>query len=164
MSSKQVVLAVYPNEAAAEGAVEGVKAWDKASDDIKLNAMGVLVLDDEGQVKTEKMGSRSVGKGAGIGLVLAFVSPITAVGGMIGGGALGALHHKGLGMSREDRDRLAGQLGDGKAAVGVLAGDDAEAGMIAAKLVELGGSVEVHEVAEEALEEAHQADVATPAG
>ena len=34
-------------------------------------------------------------------------------------GALGALHHKGLGLHTADRDRIAAELGGGKAAVGV---------------------------------------------
>ena len=48
-----------------------LKAWDKASDEVKLTSIGVLVLDDKGALKAQKMGSRSKAKGAGIGLVLA---------------------------------------------------------------------------------------------
>ncbi len=49
------------------------------------------------------------------------IAPPTLLAGIIGGGVLGALHHKGLGLSAEDRDRIAAELTGGKAAVGVLA-------------------------------------------
>src|SRR4051795_6233869 len=88
MSDRQVVLAVFDNEDFADAAVESLKAWDKADDDIKLNAIGVLVLNDKGKVKTHKLGRRSVGKGAGIGVVLAVIAPVTLLGGAIGGGIL----------------------------------------------------------------------------
>jgi hypothetical protein len=68
---------------------------------------------------------------------------------------LGALHRRGLGISAEDRDRLAAELSDGKAAVGVLAAE-VEAKEIAAKLASLGGTPEVHTVSEEAAAEADQ--------
>jgi uncharacterized membrane protein len=152
MSDKQVVLATFPDEAAADAAVVELKAWDKADDDIKANAIGVLVLDDKGKIKTQKLGKRSTAKGAGIGLVLAIIAPVSLVAGVIGGGILGALHHKGLGLKSEDRDRIAAQLTDGKAAVGVLIAE-ADASVIAAKLTELGGTSEVLDLAEEAVTE-----------
>jgi uncharacterized membrane protein len=155
MSDKQVVLGFFENEAAADAAVEALKQWDKADDDIKLNAIGVLVLDDDGKIKTHKLGRRSTAKGAGIGLVLAIIAPVSLVGGVIGGGVLGALHHKGLGIKADERDRIAAQLSDGKAAVGVLAAD-VDATTVSAKLTELGGSAEVLTVSEEAAAEADQ--------
>jgi len=159
MAAKTVVLAFFNDEAAADDAVEQLKRWDKADDDIKLNALGVLVLDDNGKIKTHKLGKRSVGKGAGIGLLLAVVAPPTLLAGVVGGGILGALHHKGLGLNSADRDRIAGQLEGGKAAVGALAKAD-QADAIRARLTELGGTAEVVEVPEEAAEEA---DTAAPA-
>jgi predicted flap endonuclease-1-like 5' DNA nuclease len=159
VAAKTVVLAFFNDEAAADDAVEQLKNWDKADDDIKLNALGVLVLDDKGKIKTHKLGKRSVGKGAGIGLILAVVAPPTLLAGVIGGGILGALHHKGLGLDSADRDRIAAQLEGGKAAVGVLAKAD-QADAIQARLTELGGTAEVHEVAEDV---AAEADTAAPA-
>jgi uncharacterized membrane protein len=153
MSDKQVVLAIFSDEAAADSAVESLKAWDKADDDIKLNAVGVLVLNDKGKVKTHKLGKRSVGKGAGIGVVLAIIAPPTLLAGAIGGGVLGAMHHKGLGIKAEDRERIAAQLTDGKAAVGVLAGGF-DASVVSATLSELGGTAEVLSVSEKDAAEA----------
>ena len=69
----------------------------------------------------------------------------------LGGGILGRLHHKNLGMSTEEQTRIVGELQGGKAAVGVLAtGEQADA--ITGKLAELGGDVEAHEVTDEALD------------
>ena len=104
-----------------------------------------------GQIKEHKLGSRSGKKGAGIGLVLAVVAPPTLLAGVVGGGILGHFHHKGLGLSAEDRERIGAELADGKAAVGVLAAGE-EAGAISGKLAELGGEVEAHVVTDEALE------------
>lgn len=153
MSDKQVVISVFENEAAADAAVESLKSWDKVSKDVKLGAIGVLVLDEKGQVKTHKMGKRSTGKGAGIGVVLAIVAPPLGAGTIVAGGVLGALHRKGLGLDEADKERLSAELAAGKAAVGVLARSD-EAEVIASKLKELGGDSEVHDATDEALEQA----------
>ena len=153
MANQTVVLALFKDEVAADDAAESLKAWDKLDSDVHLSSIGVLVLDDKGKVKTHKMGSRSKAKGAGIGLVLAVVAPPTLLAGVIGGGILGAFHHKGLGLHDEDRERIAASLAGGKAAVGVLA-DPGQAENIAVKLGELGGTTEVHEVSAEDMAEA----------
>jgi len=122
------------------------------------------VLCEDGQIKEHKLGSRSGKKGAGIGLVLAVIAPPTLLAGIVGGGVIGHFHHKGLGLSTEDRERITAQLAGGKAAVGVLASSE-EAGAIVGKLAELGGDVESHDVSDEALAavaEAAPAADATP--
>ena len=58
------MLAIFKDEAAADTAAETVKESGLARHD----AIGVLVLNEKGEVNTEKVGKRSVGKGAGIGL------------------------------------------------------------------------------------------------
>ncbi len=63
----------------------------------------------------------------------------------VAGGVLGAISGKGLGLKTEDRERIAGELAGGKAAVGVLVGD-LKAADVSAKLTELGGAAESHEV------------------
>jgi uncharacterized membrane protein len=153
MSDKEVVLAVFDDEAAADAAVKQVTSWDKASDEIKLSSIGVLVMDDKGKIKTNKMGARSTGKGAGIGLILVMLTPVGLVTGAVGGALLGRLHRKGLGLSESDRDRISGELEQGHAVVGVLAPTD-QAPMIKDKLTELGGDAEAHDTDEAALEEA----------
>ena len=152
MANKVVVLAIFKDEAAADAAAQTLKDSGLARHD----AIGVLVLNDKSEVKADKVGKRSTGKGAGIGLALALLTPVGLGAGIIGGGILGALHHKGLGLDKADRDRIAAELGDGKAAVGVLA-PVAEADGVTARLTELGGAAESHKVADEDLEEAHAA-------
>lgn len=152
MSDKQVVLAIFPDEAAADAAVTSLKAWSKESAE-KLDAIGVLALDEDGKVKDQKLGKHTVGKGAGIGLVLAMATPVGLAAGIVGGGVLGALHTKGLGLTDDNREQLGLDLKDGKAAVGVLV-EIHEADVVYAKLTELGGTVKLLAVSEEALAEA----------
>jgi predicted flap endonuclease-1-like 5' DNA nuclease len=152
---KTVVLAYFPDEVAADDAVDSLKAWDQLDDQVKLNAVGVLVLDENGQLKNHKMGRRTVGKGAGIGLVLAMLTPV-GLGAAVAGGALGALHRKKLGIQSEQQEEIAAQLAGGKAAVGVLVGEN-QAPSVSEKLAELGGTTQTVEVPEEAIAEAEEA-------
>jgi uncharacterized membrane protein len=156
----RVVIAFFDSEAAADKAAEDLKAWDEATEEIKLGNVGVLVRDAYGDIKQHKLGPRSGKKGAGIGVVLGVVAAIPtaglsllggAVGGAIGGGAIGALFHKGL--PKEDVDRITAELGEGHAAVGVMV-DAAEADQVEKKLTELGGRLETHEVSDEGLKQA----------
>jgi hypothetical protein len=87
---------------------------------------------------------------------VALVTPVGLAAGLLGGGLAGALHHKNLGLSRADRDRIGAELEGGKAAVGVLAPVD-EADFVSGKLADLGGATESHTVSDEALQEAHTA-------
>lgn len=152
MADKQVVLAIFPDEAAADAAVEGLKAREKAGSE-KLDAIGVLVLDENGNVKDQKLGKKTIGKGAGIGLALAMVTPVGLAAGIVAGGVLGAMHKKGLGLTDDNREQLGLALKDGKAAVGVLVeSHDSEA--VYATLTELGGTVQLLAMSEEALAEA----------
>ncbi len=157
VANRAVVLAIFNDEAAADTAADALKKSGVAHHD----AIGVLALDENGKVKTHKMGKRSVGLGIGIGLVLALLTPIGLVVGLVGGGLLGALHHKGLGIDPADRDRIGSELQGGKAAVGVLA-PVSEAKFVADKLTELGGIAETHDVSDADLDEAHAAAADQP--
>ena len=152
MAAKQLTLAIFDSEAAADAAADSLKAWEKTSDGIKLKSVGILALDDKGKVKVDKVGRRSTGKGAGIGILLAMATPIGLAAGVIGGGVIGALHHKGLGVSADDRDRIGAELAGGKAAVGVVS-DSSESAAIAAELAELGGATETHDLDDAAVAE-----------
>jgi hypothetical protein len=83
------------------------------------------------------------------------------LGGAVVGGILGAFFHKGLGLSKNDLARIGGELDGEKAAVGILAKPDEAAGVIA-KLAELGGAPETHEVSDEALKQAEVAAESQP--
>lgn len=162
MAKKQLVLAFFDNEAAADSAVTALKSWDKASKDIKLGSIGILVKDDKGKIKTQKLGSRHTGAGIVLGAVAGVLTGgLSLLGGAIIGGVLGTFFHKGLGMSKDDLARIDKQLDGGKAAVGVLASDD-EVAAVSAKLTELGGKPETHEVTDEGMAQAAEAAQAAP--
>ena len=152
MANHTVVISIFNDEESADAAATSLKDSGAAKGD----AIGVLVLDEDGKLKAEKVGKRSWGKGAGIGAVAALVTPVGLAAGLIGGGLLGALHHKNLGLDEADRERIRGELEGGKAAVGVLA-PVSEATVVADKLTELGGTTETHPVSDEAVEEAQTA-------
>ena len=97
-----------------------------------------------------------------IGLILGVIAAIPTgglsllggvVGGAVGGGVVGSLFHRHLGLSDADRARIGKELDGGKAAVGVLVEAD-EAAAFTAKLAELGGQPETHEVTDEGVEKA----------
>ena len=169
-SNQQLVLAFFGDEAAADQAVDALKQWDKASEEIKLGAIGVLVKDEKGEIKTHKVGSRAAGKGAKtlgvLGVVAGVLSGgITIIGGLVGGailgGIMGSFFHKGLGISKEDLARISTELDGGKAAVGLVVKTEEAAG-VSAKLTELGGIVEAFDVTDEAVEQAAAVAEAAP--
>jgi len=162
MSKQQLVLAFFGNEAAADEAVNQIKQWDKASDDVKLGSIGVLVKDDKGKIKAHKLGPRHTKAGVVLGVIAGIISGgFTVLTGAVVFGVLGAFYKRGLGLSKEDLARIDGELNGGRAAVGILAAP-AEAEAISAKLSELGGKPETHEVTEEALEQATEAVASAP--
>ena len=152
MGDKQVVVAVFPDEAAADTAAQSLKDWDKLDDDVKLNAIGILVLDESGKIKTQKIGRRSWGKGAGIGVVLAALTPPGLLAGALAGGVIGGLRHKGLGVDSAEREQIADALSNGRAAVGALVAET-EASAVSDKLTELGGELHVLSPTDEAVAE-----------
>jgi uncharacterized membrane protein len=151
MSDTQLVLAVFPSEAAADKAVEDLKAWNKGSY-LRVGAMGVLALDENGKLKEHKLGATSGGKGATIGLVLAAVTPPTLIAGIIGGGLIGHFHHKNLGLTDADRERLGSELAGGKAAVGIIA-KASDTVAITSELKALGGAPEAYAVSDDLAQE-----------
>jgi hypothetical protein len=160
---KQLVLALFADEVAADHAVNEIKGWDKASAEVKLGAIGILAKDDKGKIKTHKVGSRKTKGGAVLfGLVGILSGGISVLGGVIGGAILGSLFKKGLKISQEEQARLNSELDAGKAAVGLMV-EDAEAEQVRAKLIELGGAPETYVVSDEAVQEAVVAAEAAPA-
>lgn len=154
MAKKQLVLAFFADETAADTVVSEIKQWDKASKEIKLGSIAILVKDENGKIKTQKLGARHTKTGVAGGVLAAVLSGgVTLLAGVVVGGITGGFFRKGLGLSKEDLERMGGELDNGRAAVCVLAATD-EAEAVAAKLTELGGEAETHEVTEEAVEEA----------
>jgi hypothetical protein len=149
MANRQLVLAVFPDELAADSAAATLKDSKIADGD----AIGILVLDSDGKLKQDKVGARSTGKGAAIGGVIAVFSTALLGPAVLAGVAVGALHHKNLGLSDADKARLTVDLNAGKAAVGVMAHYDT-APAISDRLTQLGGTPENHELTDEALQAA----------
>jgi len=162
MADRQLVLAIFANEADADAAVEDLKAWQRFND-VALRPIGVLVLDDKGKIKEHKLGQTSGGKGATIGLVLAALTPPTLLAGLVVGGIVGHLRHQSLGLNDEDRDRIAAELSGGKAAVGILVESEEEVAMFSTQLTDRGGTTETHTVSDEALAAVAAAAPETPA-
>jgi len=155
MANRQLVLAVFPDELAADSAAVALKDSGMADGD----AIGILALDAGGKLKQDKVGAHSTGKGAAIGGVIAVFSTALLGPAVLGGVAVGALHHKNLGLSDADKARLTVDLNAGKAAVGVMAHFDT-APAISDRLIQLGGAPERHELTDDALEAAGATDTA----
>jgi hypothetical protein len=153
MADKQLVLSFFADEPAADTAATALKDSGATSGD----AIGLLVLDAAGNLKTDKVGARSWGAGAGIGACLVLLGPAALGVGVLGGTAAGGLHHKGLKLSDEDKARISTDLGAGKAAVGVLARID-DASLIQKQLTEFGGTTSSHDVVDEAAVQAAAAE------
>ena len=153
--TQQLVLAFFDSEDAADQAVKALRHWEKATEYMKLDAIGVLVKDKNGKIKEHKLGRRAGKKGMGIGVALGVVAAIPtaglslvggAVGGAAGGGVIGEFFHKGLKLTDEDVARIGRELDAGHAAVGVLTWDF-ETKAVAEKLRDLGGTPQTLEVA-----------------
>ena len=154
MSDKTVVLAIFDDEMSADSAAPSLKDSGAAQGD----AIGSWSQTTRARSKPRRSASAAPAKSRHRA-ALALFTPVGLGAGLIGGGLLGALHHKGLGLDQADRDRLGAELAGGKAAVGVLA-PVPEAGYVATRLSELGGAPETHVVTDEALQEAEQASAA----
>lgn len=152
---QHLVLAFFDSEDLADEAAMVLKNWEKASEHMKVDGVGVLVKDENGEIKEHKLGRRAGKKGMGVGVALGLVAAIPtgglsllggAAGGVVGGGVIGDFFHKGLKLSDEDAARITDELDAGHAAVGVLAWDF-ESDAVADKLKEAGGTPQTHEVA-----------------
>ena len=110
MAHRQLVLAVFPDELAADSAAAALKDSGIADGD----AIGILVLDADGKLKQDKVGAHSTGKGAAIGGMIAVFSTALLGPAVLAGVAVGALHHKNLGLSDADKARLTVELNDGQ--------------------------------------------------
>ena len=148
-TAERAVTAYFDSAEQAEQAARDLMDWDKADDEIKLGAIGVLTRDDQGKLKTKNLSSRNTGKGAKVGMGLGALAAVlsggltlipTAVGGAVGGGLVGSFSKKGLGLSDDDLQQLNAQLAEGHAALLVLC-DDPEVEATTARLVASGGEV-----------------------
>jgi uncharacterized membrane protein len=149
MADRQLVLAFFPDEPAADHAAAALKGSGIAHHD----AIGILALDSHGKLKQDKIGARSTGKGAAIGGVIGVFTTAVLGPAVLAGVVVGALHHKNVGLSDADKARVTVELNAGKAAVAVMARSDT-ASAISDELTQLGGTSESHELTDEALQAA----------
>lgn len=153
-----VVIAFFPSAAEAERAVEMLKTWDDANDDVKLGAVGTISKEGD---KVETHLGRKTGKGLAVGAVLGVVAaalgPVGLIGGAIAGGAfggvVGSFLKKSVNLDKEAIAKIGAELDRGQVAV-VVACDDFEVGPTSDELAMLGGVVHKYEVPAAALEEA----------
>lgn len=163
----QVVIAFFPSVEDAERAVDTLKMWDDASNDVKLGAVGTIVKEGD-DVKTHI--GRKTGKGLAVGAVLgvlaAALGPVGWIGGAVAGGALGGVVgsflKKSVNLDKEAIAKIGAELERGQVAV-VVACDDFEVGPTSDQLAMVGGTVHHFEVPAEAIEEASRSMEAEPA-
>lgn len=157
--NEHVVVAVFEDRTAAEAAVEHLKKWDKANDDIKLGAIGLLYK--EGNEVKSVIGHQ-MGRGAKVGALVGIVSGVltggvglvggAAVGGLLGG-ATGSFFAKSLHLNEAECNALGMELELGKAAV-VVTGDEYELTPIRSTLERIGGATKVYVVPSDAVDDA----------
>jgi uncharacterized membrane protein len=164
--AEQAVIASFDSQAQAEQAAKDLMGWDKANDDIKLGAIGVLTKDDKGEIKTRNYSERKTRKGAMVGVGLGAIAAVvsggltlipSAIGGAVVGGAAGSLFRKGLGMSEEDLKKLSADLDNGRAALLVMC-NAGEVQATSEYLTAAGGKPETHAVDATELEQAAQTE------
>ncbi|OGO37205.1 MAG: hypothetical protein A2W35_01970 [Chloroflexi bacterium RBG_16_57_11] len=157
-----VIVATFENESAADQAVAALKSWDKASDEIKLGAIGPIYKKGD-KIKTQV--GRQAGKGAKVGVVVGVIAAVlsggvTLVGGVVSGGVLGgiagAFFKKSLHLTTNEIQSIGAELDAGRVAV-VVACNEAEAGPTSDQLTAAGGSVKRFMVPEELLSETAEA-------
>nr|WP_254151232.1 DUF1269 domain-containing protein [Candidatus Chloroploca mongolica] len=156
-----VVVGIFDSEDAAESARDTIKSWDKASEEVKLGAIGIITF-EKGKVKTHV--GRQVGKGAvvgaTVGVIAALLPAVGLIGGALigttGGAVVGTFVKKNLNLSKEDLQQIAEHLGQGKAALVVTADED-ELAAVTEKIESLGGKTKKYEIPAEGLEEAQAA-------
>jgi uncharacterized membrane protein len=171
-ANERAVIGYFDSAAQAEQAAQELMRWDKADEVIKLGAIGILTKSAGGKLETKNLSAKNTGKGAMVGLGLGALAAVfsggltlipAAVAGAAGGGLVGSLSRKGLGMSEEDLQELSAALEGGRAALLVMC-DDHEVAVTTALLTTSGGTVRrpAAAVSPEALQEASQATGAGP--
>lgn len=166
--NRELIVAYFDSADAADAAAVQLKQWDKDRKDIKLGGMGIITMED-GELKTDKVGARATGTGAKWGTILGAAGGLAAglltggiglIPGAIAGLGLGAgggaLFHKRVGLTDEDREKLMNHFQSGGAALAVMA-DDFEVADTTAEIAALGGDVTSFSIPEHVQEEIDEA-------
>lgn len=124
-----LLIAYMPDHETAEQAAQDLKEWENSYSTIRLGAMGIISRKEDGQIKTEKIGSRATSEGAKWGVLAGAVAGIFTGGiGLVGGALVGlaagtiagTMFHRGLGMSDEEKENLDQHLAGGGVALAVM--------------------------------------------
>lgn len=172
--NRNLIVAYFADVDTADTAAQQLKHWDKSIKEIKLGGMGI-VTEENGELKTHLVGSRAAGTGAKWGTIIGatggLATGVMAVMGVLTGGlglipgaiaglavgtASGALLHKRIGMTDEDRARLQAHLKDGGAALAVMV-DDYEIESTRKEIADLGGDVDHFVLPEQVMDEVEEA-------
>jgi uncharacterized membrane protein len=157
----ELVIGFLPSAGEAQEAAERLKEWDKDLRHIELGAISILTMDKKGNIKQDKIGARSGGKGAKWGTIagaaLGFLSGgATLIGGaivgLLAGGVGGSLFHKKIGMTDEDRAAVGQHLKDGGAALAVMCDPEELEGTVT-QLNNLGAKVATYNIPQDVLDD-----------
>ena len=92
--AKQVIFALFADEAAAQAAAASLEAWDKDEKSITLDTVAVLTVDERASQQSVPGRVATAAKGAGAGVVITVLFG-TLIGGplflLVAGGVLGAI-------------------------------------------------------------------------
>lgn len=144
--NEHAVVAIFDNSAAADAAIGTLQNWDKANDEIKLGAIGVISKEgDKVKTHTGRKGGSGAKAGAIVGVIAGVLSGgVTLIGGALagalGGGVLGSFFKKSIALSKEEIAQIGAELDAGRVAV-VVACDDNEVEATSAQLAQAGGKV-----------------------
>ena len=163
MADNQVILVVFADEVVCDAAVVSLKAWDKASDEVKLN------LDRRARSSTTRACSRPTrwsraarrGAPASASSSPSRPAPDAARGRGRRRDPRLLQHHKGLGMKAEEKAlhrRVAGRWQGSRRG----SGEGRRGGRHLGSLAKLGGVVEAIDVSDEALEAVAEAARSRP--
>ncbi len=166
--NRELIVAYFDTADAADAAAVKLKSWDKDRKDIKLGGMGIITMED-GKLKTDKVGARAAGTGAKWGTILGAAGGLAAglltggiglIPGAIAGLGLGAgggaLFHKRVGLTDEDREKLMDHFKNGGAALAVMA-DDFEVAPTSDEITALGGDVKSFSIPDDIQDEIDEA-------
>jgi uncharacterized membrane protein len=157
--NKNVVVAFFKDEATAQTAIEALKSWDEADDDVKLGAIGTIVKEGD-KIKTHV--PHKIGKGATVGAAVGIIAGVLTggiglLGGVVAGGALGgvtgAFLKQDVNLDKTEIERIGEQLDAGNVAV-VVACDDYEVDPTREQLKSYDGDVWEYAVTKEAMQAA----------
>jgi hypothetical protein len=157
--NNNVVVAFFKDEARAQSAIDTLKTWDDADDEVKLGAIGTIYKEGD-KVKTHV--PHKVGKGAVVGATVGIIAGaltggIGLLGGVLAGGAMGgvtgAFLKQDVNLNEEEIDRIGEQLDAGSYAV-VVACDDYEVDPVREQMKDSGGDVWEYAVTKEAMKAA----------